>query len=323
MQEKVLMISMKSNLHDLAVLVGGPPADPIAKIMSELAVQKNYAFERKGNIPEVISLMDDAKTSGNQRSVIVLCGLTEVQILEGIQEIKRRKKCSRIIVCAMRIEENGRFPIRCIEEGACDYLVFNTYDPMILEQRIMLALLSQEPYVAYPPFNSLRGLRAFSVFVATPFAPAATDDYISAIKVALEHLEIPEQRADNERHFTSLLSGVTSQIENNSVVIGNITSYGSPANANVYLEIGYAMGVRKKVILLSKRTYSGAFDGLYAKDTRSLGWSAFSPNQFINESIPADIEAIERVQYFNCADLALQLYFGFRDLPAIAKRLNR
>lgn len=87
------------------------------------------------------------------------------------------------------------------------------------------------------------------VFVAMPFAEEYTDvfDYgiQNAVRKALGNAYLCE-RADLASFTGDVMEYVRTRIEGAALVIADLTS----ANANVYLEVGYAWGTRRRTVLI-------------------------------------------------------------------------
>ena len=305
----------------LALLVGGTEADDIHELLSK---EFPFTCKRVGRVEDALSKLASRRRFARTRTVVIFGGLPNSKILKGIEKIRveqaERQQSARMVVCATDGEEVGPFALDCIEAGACDYLVTSALDRVKLEQRLMPAFHSGDPYVAYPAFRSLDGLRALSVFVVTPFAPPAMQDYYSGLKVAFERLGIAEQTADQEPLYTFLLKSIFKQINDSNIVVGNISSYGLAPNANVYLELGYAMATGKKVILVKRKPQLWTWGSPRIRSEHKVGKGSSRVAPSVGDGIPSDIQGIERLEYVNCADLALRLYFGFRHLRGISMR---
>jgi hypothetical protein len=95
-----------------------------------------------------------------------------------------------------------------------------------------------------------------SIFVAMPFANEMDDVYHYAISGAAHKCGFICERADMV-HFTGeIIAWMRQRIEVADYVIADLTG----ANANVYLEIGYAWGCQKPTILLLKEGHEVKFD---------------------------------------------------------------
>jgi hypothetical protein len=84
------------------------------------------------------------------------------------------------------------------------------------------------------------------VFVAMPFAPDFEDTFHYGIRGAARATGFLVERADKEAITGDILDWVKERIESATYVIADL----SGANANVYLEVGYAWGREKRTILL-------------------------------------------------------------------------
>lgn len=94
------------------------------------------------------------------------------------------------------------------------------------------------------------------VFVAMPFGPTFNDEYSLAIKPACEDAGADCERVDDQIFFQNILDRIYSEIERADIVLGEM----SERNTNVYYEIGYAHGIGKPVILITKAVEDIPFD---------------------------------------------------------------
>jgi hypothetical protein len=94
------------------------------------------------------------------------------------------------------------------------------------------------------------------VFVIMPFAPEFQDLYRYAVKASCESLGVECVRMDEQIFTEGIVDRMFKQIDAADLVIGEMSLH----NPNVYYEVGYATGRRKKVLLLSKSTDSIPFD---------------------------------------------------------------
>ena len=269
-------------------LVGAVDGDVTTEVAIEIADRAGAGFDHFTVPNDLLDSLDADSEMGSDRILVILCtDFAGEDIPKSIKllRLNRRRHSVRLVVNARLVEVSGGFALKCIGAGACDYLVRDSYNRKALQERLELIFWDKRLYVGYPGFKELDDIRAFAVFVATPYSTPWSDDYANGIKVAFDHLGVPCQLASDETFFRLLADNVARHIDNNTVVIANISSYGMGANANVFLEAGYSISARKKVILVRRRD---------------------DPSP-----LPADIQGLVNVEYINCADLALQLYFGF------------
>lgn len=95
-----------------------------------------------------------------------------------------------------------------------------------------------------------------SVFVAMPFAGDMKDVYIYGIEKPVHKAGYLCERVDLSVFTGDILERVKSKIESASLVIADVTG----ANANVYLEVGYAWGKDRPTLLLAKKADDLKFD---------------------------------------------------------------
>ena len=94
------------------------------------------------------------------------------------------------------------------------------------------------------------------IFVAMPFAPEFDDYFHYGIQGAVNSCGYLCERADLQSFTGDVMEFVKERIASSDFVIADLTT----ANANVYLEVGYAWGLKKKTILLVKDTNELKFD---------------------------------------------------------------
>jgi hypothetical protein len=95
-----------------------------------------------------------------------------------------------------------------------------------------------------------------SIFVAMPFASDFDDSYHYGIYGAVNSAGFLCERADLQSFTGDVVEWVKNRISSADLVIADLTT----ANPNVYLEVGFAWGQRKKTILLIKDTNDLKFD---------------------------------------------------------------
>ncbi len=94
------------------------------------------------------------------------------------------------------------------------------------------------------------------VFVAMPFAPEMDDIFHYGIQGAANAAGLLCERADLETFTGDVMDWVKTRISNASFVIADLSN----ANANVYLEVGYAWGRGIPTVLLAKDSADLKFD---------------------------------------------------------------
>ena len=95
-----------------------------------------------------------------------------------------------------------------------------------------------------------------SIFVAMPFAKDMEDVYHYGIERPVNTAGYLCERADMESFTGDIMDWLQERIERSTFVIAEV----SQPNPNVYLEIGYAWGRRKDVILAANNSCSLPFD---------------------------------------------------------------
>lgn len=270
----------------VALIIGTAAGDPVREIIKNLAERQNYYYKQTGVPAEAVNFLRGKTRLGVAETLILLDSQSvsrNSSIVQCVSDLRAlREDAAQIMVYALATEWSGRLALDCIKTGACDYLVRGSYDARQLEERITRAM---QRMPAYPSYEQIHGVRQDSyAFIVTPYGPPdARNDYHLGIAEALKDLNIRSQLAIERRRVISQQSKVCDQIDQSGLVIANISQYNLSPNANVYFEIGYAMGRKIPVILVQRAD---------------------------EESVPSNIGGIEVLNYINCTDLALKLYFG-------------
>lgn len=105
------------------------------------------------------------------------------------------------------------------------------------------------------------------IFVAMPFAADFDDLFYYGIQGAVNSCGYLCERADLQSFVGDVMEFVKERIATCDFVIADLTT----ANANVYLEVGYAWGLQKKTILIVKDTNELKFD---VRGQRCIPYSA-------------------------------------------------
>jgi hypothetical protein len=93
-------------------------------------------------------------------------------------------------------------------------------------------------------------------FVAMPFAAEMEDVFYYGIQSPVRQLGYICERVDQEAFTGDILEQVKMRIQNAEIVIADLTG----ANANVYLEVGYAWGKGRPTVLLANKKDELRFD---------------------------------------------------------------
>lgn len=93
-------------------------------------------------------------------------------------------------------------------------------------------------------------------FVAMPFAPEMEDVFYYGIQNPVRQLGYICERVDQEAFTGDIIEQVKMRIENAEIVIADLTG----ANANVYLEVGYAWGKGRPTLLVANNKDELRFD---------------------------------------------------------------
>lgn len=93
-------------------------------------------------------------------------------------------------------------------------------------------------------------------FVVMEFASPFDDVYQEVIKVACEQFEVDTLRADEMYGPGIIIGDIVKQIASAQIVIADVT----PKNPNVFFEVGYALALRKPIVLLARKGTPLPFD---------------------------------------------------------------
>lgn len=94
------------------------------------------------------------------------------------------------------------------------------------------------------------------VFVAMPFSKSMEDVYRFGIQESVNAVGFLCERVDMEAFVGDILARIKSRIETSSLIIADLTG----ANANVYLEVGYAWGKNRPTLFLAQKDDDLKFD---------------------------------------------------------------
>jgi hypothetical protein len=269
---------------DLAAIVGTPEdGDTVSRIVQEIANERRYKFaEFPGFEPLIQSLQNGESGSGTLFVVVILDSIGRDEWLEGqLKRLLNAQQSAHIVVYVKGTGTSGDLAVRCLDNGARDFVVYGSYDD--LEVRLLSNLNSRPP-----DQQSMERISKSSAFVVTPFLPEALREYQSGIRVALEGW-MKECNLGDRYSPTFIAAKLWSEIRAHDIIIANITDYGGTANRdnpNVYYEIAYAHGVGKPLVLVRRKRRDEA------------------PPEI---KIPSDIQGLEFIPYANPADLAVQL----------------
>ena len=98
--------------------------------------------------------------------------------------------------------------------------------------------------------------RLSTFFVVMPFMPELDDVYHLGIREVVRELGASCERADEMQYTGSVIEKIHACIQASDAVIAEVSS----PNANVYYEIGYAQGLGKPVVLVTRDIHGTGFD---------------------------------------------------------------
>jgi|GEM_PF-468571 len=94
------------------------------------------------------------------------------------------------------------------------------------------------------------------IFVAMPFNEHMSDTFYYGIQKPINDNDFLCERIDKDIFIGDILAKIKNKIESCSAVVADLTL----SNPNVYLEVGYAWGIKKPTILLVKEDEKLKFD---------------------------------------------------------------
>jgi hypothetical protein len=94
------------------------------------------------------------------------------------------------------------------------------------------------------------------VFVVMQFTPPYNELFHDVIKPVCESMNLDAQRADDTYGPGVIIRDIERQILEARIIVADIT----PANLNVYYEVGYAHALRKDTILIAEKPAQLPFD---------------------------------------------------------------
>lgn len=121
------------------------------------------------------------------------------------------------------------------------------------------------------------------VFVAMPFSEEMEDVYIFGIQAPINDAGFLCERIDMATFTGGILERIKSRIESAALVVADLTG----ANANVYLEVGYAWGKNRPTLLLSRNSDELKFD---VKSQRCIIYKNIAD---LSKKLKADLDSIK------------------------------
>lgn len=109
-----------------------------------------------------------------------------------------------------------------------------------------------------PPIPSLpkRAKRILRIFIIMPFTPELDDVYHLGIREVVAKVGGSCERADEIQHVGGIIEKIYDSIKDADIIIAELTV----PNPNVYYEVGFAHGLGKPVILLTRNIQNTPFD---------------------------------------------------------------
>src|SRR6266511_5314990 len=141
-----------------------------------------------------------------------------------------------------RISNNCAFRPTVPVPGLTDIAVFHLWMHQFLSEKRKMPNRNEKPFV----------------FVFMPFSEDFKDVYELGIKAACASVGAECARVDEQIFLESILERIYKQIEIADLIIAEM----SDRNANVFYETGYAHGLGKRVILLTRESGDIPFGGV-------------------------------------------------------------
>jgi hypothetical protein len=120
-------------------------------------------------------------------------------------------------------------------------------------------------------------------FVAMPFSEAMNDVYYYGIQLPVRDAGLICERMDHAAFVGDIVQHLRERIASASVIVADLTG----ANPNVYLEVGYAWGKDKPVILVTNAAEKTAFD---VRGHKRLEYSSIRE---LEEKLGAELKALK------------------------------
>jgi hypothetical protein len=161
---------------------------------------------------------------------------------------------------AANLKGNHRYPI---EVGVDGQRVTLIVDGIKVLDHILSGPLSHEQVGLYAQgqgpvkFDSVEvSTQAYSAFVVMQFTEQFNELYDEVIRPVCEGLEIDAYRASDIYRPGVIFQDILQGLDGSNVVIADVT----PANPNVFYELGYSHALKKPVVLLAERETPLPFD---------------------------------------------------------------
>jgi hypothetical protein len=171
-----------------------------------------------------------------------------------------------------------------------------------------------------------------SIFVVMPFSPEYRDLYELGIKAACEKIGANCSRVDEQIFLESILDRIYRKIQEADFVIADLSDQGNP---NVYYETGYAHGIGKRVILLTKDAQKIPFDLRHyphlvyqsisdakQKLERTLSKLIENPNEFVRPGRPDDEVKSDALMTRHILNYLEEKGFNMMSFEEIRARIN-
>lgn len=121
------------------------------------------------------------------------------------------------------------------------------------------------------------------VFVAMPFSEEVVDVFYYGIQAPIHKHGFICERIDHSTFVGDIVEQIRAKIDSAAVVVADLTG----SNPNVYLEVGYAWGRGKPVILIARRLAELEFD---VRGQKCLGYSSFKD---LEEKLDRELESLQ------------------------------
>ncbi len=267
---------------------------PGVEIFMEIAIRDSFRIfpEQNKALPfaelprDVLKTLRRSPAIGSERAAFLVCmDRRDSTIEEVVKSLHRERPHAQIVVYADEAHDSGALALRCIGAGACDYLVQGQHSLDRIKHHLFHGIKGRPAYAKFSDKLELRG-QANLGFVATPYHPAALNDYYEGILPALEESGIKALLSREQVTPESILEKVRKQIDASCLAVVNLSTYHLAYDSpNVYFELGYALGKCPVILILRERDKA---------------------------IVPANLAGAQYISYCCYSDLAMQLHWGLK-----------
>ncbi len=229
----------------------------VADLYRSLGAQVRHDVSVAGNQIDLVVI--ETTSSGSTITRVVECKAYAAPV--GIEPIRSFAALARLLRernladAATLVSANGfsRFARDAASEFGIELQEIADLRARVAKPRTTPAL-ELPPVTADTPPDTPTASRI--VFVAQPFNPDFDDVFLFGISSAAESAGISTERADDNLESVEIINDIRARIEKCDLLIANTTE----PNPNVYYELGFADGLKKRVLLIAKAGVALPFD---------------------------------------------------------------